>query len=240
MSERENFLSRWSRLKQEAERKGEASDDAPAAAQTPAPLEPASQNSASRESSPPQSEDRTAEPEFDVSTLPPIESIGANSDISAFLQKGVPLDLTRAALRRAWTSDPAIRDFIEVAENQWDFATGSDLPGFGALQPGDDIRRMVAEVFQPSSDRAGVEAPDNAQQIVDAGAQSAENQRDPQGPDVAEVPAANPNVETASQQEPASDAVVQRKEEIAALQQEPKNTRSRLPNMRRHGRAVPQ
>jgi hypothetical protein len=29
--------------------------------------------------------------------------------------------MTVAALRRAWVSDPVIRDFIGIAENQWDF-----------------------------------------------------------------------------------------------------------------------
>ena len=60
----------------------------------------------------------------------------------------MPADLTRAALRRAWSADPAIRDFIEIAENQYDFATGSDLPGFGPLDASaDEIRKMVADVF---------------------------------------------------------------------------------------------
>ena len=37
-------------------------------------------------------------------------SITAATDIRAFLAPGVPAELTRAALRRAWTADPAIRD----------------------------------------------------------------------------------------------------------------------------------
>ena len=54
---------------------------------------------------------------------PPL-TITAETDIRAFLQKGVPAQLTRAALRRAWVADPNIRNFREIAENQWDFATG--------------------------------------------------------------------------------------------------------------------
>jgi hypothetical protein len=53
--------------------------------------------------------------------LPPIESIGAESDIRCFLAPGVPAELTRAALRRAWVVDPAIRDFVGLSENSWDF-----------------------------------------------------------------------------------------------------------------------
>ena len=93
-------------------------------------------------------EPKPDEPAFDITKLPSLESITSETDIRLFLQKGVPADLTRAALRRAWTADPAIRDFIEIAENQYDFATGSDLPGFGALDASaDDIRQMVANVF---------------------------------------------------------------------------------------------
>ena len=47
----------------------------------------------------------------DPATLPPIETIDAQTDITVFLQNGVPNELRRAALRRAWTVDPAIRDF---------------------------------------------------------------------------------------------------------------------------------
>ena len=51
---------------------------------------------------------------------PPIESIGPGSDIRPFLQPGVPQELTRAALRRAWVTDPAIRNFIGLSENSRD------------------------------------------------------------------------------------------------------------------------
>jgi Protein of unknown function (DUF3306) len=54
--------------------------------------------------------------------LPPIESIGAGSDIRAFLAPGVPAELTRAALRRAWMVDPAIDDFVGLSENPEDFS----------------------------------------------------------------------------------------------------------------------
>ena len=78
---------------------------------------------------------------FDPATLPPIESITADSDIRAFLQSGVPADLTKAALRRVWTTDPAIRDFIGIAENQWDFTDPTAMPGFGPLEATDDVAR---------------------------------------------------------------------------------------------------
>ncbi len=94
---------------------------------------------------------RKPKSEFDPATLPPIESITALSDITAFLRAGVPADLTRAALRRVWTADPAIRDFVGLAENAWDFTDPDAMPGFGPLESTDEVRRMIAQVV----DRVG-------------------------------------------------------------------------------------
>jgi hypothetical protein len=77
--------------------------------------------------------DATTEGSFDPTSLPSIEAITADTDVVAFLQANVPKELTRAALRRAWATDPAIRDFIGVAENQWDFNDPDGIPGFGPL-----------------------------------------------------------------------------------------------------------
>jgi hypothetical protein len=83
---------------------------------------------------------------FDPASLPSIESIAADTDIIAFLRAGVPAELTRAALRRAWTSDPAIRDFIGIAENQWDFNDPNAIPGFGPLVPTESGVDILAQV----------------------------------------------------------------------------------------------
>jgi hypothetical protein len=91
-------------------------------------------------------EDKPHEPEFDLSKLPSIESITAETDIRAFLAPGVPPALTREALRRAWVVDPKIRDFIEIAENQWDF-TAPGVPGFDLSPPTGDIKQMLAQIF---------------------------------------------------------------------------------------------
>jgi hypothetical protein len=127
-----NFLKRWSRRKQAAEAR--APDDAERA-QTDAD---ASERARATEKI------DVDLPEFDPKLLPPIESINAASDVRAFMAPGVPEELTRAALRRAWATDPTIRDFIGLAENQWDFTNPDSIPGFGTLEFTDDIRRMVA------------------------------------------------------------------------------------------------
>lgn len=111
MSE-EEFLARWSRRKRESQ----AEPAKPAAAQPTPP-----------------SEVKDDEGEFDLSSLPSIDEINAATDITAFLGKKIPRDLSRAALRRAWATDPAIRDFVGLAENAWDFNDPNAMPGFGPL-----------------------------------------------------------------------------------------------------------
>jgi hypothetical protein len=96
-------------------------------------------------SSQPQTTD--ARPASDLSNLPPIESITAESDIRAFLAPGVPAELTRAALRRAWAADPKIRDFVGLAENAWDFNAAGAMPGFGPLEMTEELRRYIAQLL---------------------------------------------------------------------------------------------
>jgi Protein of unknown function (DUF3306) len=86
-------------------------------------------------------------PGFDAAALPRIESIDAQTDITVFLRNGVPNELRLAALRRSWTVDPAIRDFKEGQENDWNFNDPDSIPGFGDLGPGVDVKRMVAEIL---------------------------------------------------------------------------------------------
>jgi hypothetical protein len=145
MSDSENFATRWSRLKRKAnEKKPEPSHerhrDAEGEAARNAEDVPAPERHA-------QPDAQQEEPAFDPATLPPIDSIVAGTDIRAFLQSGVPAELAKAALRRAWTADPAIRDFIEMAENQWDFTNPASIPGFGPLLPGDDTGQLVAQAM---------------------------------------------------------------------------------------------
>ncbi|HTS41947.1 MAG TPA: DUF3306 domain-containing protein [Xanthobacteraceae bacterium] len=134
MSEPEDFLTRWSRRKaaateERAEPKNQDADEKTAATDQDRPAAIA----------PPE----TAPPAFDPATLPPIESIVAGSDITMFLRAGVPAELMRAALRRAWAADPAIRDFIGLSENSWDFTAPGGMPGFGPLSA-DDASRLMA------------------------------------------------------------------------------------------------
>ena len=115
----DQFLARWSRRKRLAR-------DVPDA---PPPAQPV----ATPKPDPAATAERPAADELDLSSLPPIDSITALTDVTAFLRKGIPPELTRAALRRAWAADPAIRDFVGLAENAWDFNDPNAMPGFGPL-----------------------------------------------------------------------------------------------------------
>ncbi len=120
MSE-EEFLARWSRRKREQQ----------AEAAKPVEVQPAPPPLEAKDDSKDGLKD--VESEFDLSSLPSIDEINAATDITAFLRKGIPQELSRAALRRAWATDPAIRDFVGLAENAWDFNDPNAMPGFGPL-----------------------------------------------------------------------------------------------------------
>ena len=134
------FLSRWSRLKEEArqaERRPRSDDAAPPAADAPAPEGVAGSD--------PQEPELTPE---ELADLPKVEEITAASDISGFLRRGVPEALRNAALRKMWSLNPAIRDFVgEARDYAYDWNTPGGVPGSGALAPSDDVPAMVRQVF---------------------------------------------------------------------------------------------
>jgi hypothetical protein len=166
MSEPEAFLTRWSRRKREADEA--APETRPIASEEHAPAKPPDQDQVSEPSAvepkataakPPEAKPPEAKPpEVDLSALPSLESISATTDIRPFLQPGVPAELTRAALRRAWVADPAIRDFVGLAENAWDFTAPDTVPGFGSSVPADVARRLLAGMFGPDESAPATEA----------------------------------------------------------------------------------
>ena len=142
MSDPEGFLSRWARLKREA-------DETPQTLQNDASTTPspdASRAAPSADGVAPPVMAPADELGVDLSALPSIDSITAATDIRGFLAPGVPAELTRAALRRAWVADPKIRDFIGIAENQWDFNDPNGIPGFGRLDATESGVIFLAQV----------------------------------------------------------------------------------------------
>src|SRR5512139_1974159 len=143
MSEPEKFLDRWSRRKREA---AEEATPPKEAAPSPPPAEPG----------------RAEEKPFDPASLPPVESIKADTDISGFLKPGVPPELSRAALRQAWSADPAIRDFVGPVENGWDFNDPNAIPGFGPIEPG-EVARLLAQAIGQAAEPAKIQKVDSAE-----------------------------------------------------------------------------
>jgi hypothetical protein len=136
----EDFLTRWSRRKRDPT-ETEQTNSAPNERDTIAEAAiPESAKSVEAIEPPP-------EPPFDLKNLPSIESITAATDIRPFLAPGVPADIARAALRRAWSSDPRIRDFVGLADYDWDYHTPGSAAGFGPLEMTDELRRMVARIM---------------------------------------------------------------------------------------------
>jgi hypothetical protein len=140
MSDHENFVSRWSRLKHESESSRKRQTEL---RERSAPSSTAVTSSANEDEA--AGTETRATPIFDPTGLPSLDSITAGTDISRFLRSGVPAELTVAALRRAWVSDPVIRDFIGIAENQWDFTNPTTIPGFGPLHETGDKLSLIAQ-----------------------------------------------------------------------------------------------
>ena len=216
MSE-EQFLARWSRRKQEA--KADHAELAPEKA--------AEQGSA-------QSDRAAAEPalpETDLSHLPPIESIDAATDITAFLRKGIPQELGRAALRRAWSADPAIRDFVGLAENAWDFNDPNAMAGFGPLdysagQVDALVRRIVDGVAETAERLTDPLAEAAEEDVRSARAKAGSAQSSPPAKRIAELPRFN------------ESAAVELPTNSAALQSEAASEETSLLR-RTHGGALP-
>ena len=129
----QDFLSRWSRRKLEAEH----AEPVPAPETAAPPPDPEAIAAEAGEITP-----------EEIAALPPVEELTATSDLVAFLRKGVPVALRNAALRRMWTVDPAIRDFIgEARDYSWDWNTPGGVPVSGPMEPGTDVPAMVRRIF---------------------------------------------------------------------------------------------
>lgn len=234
MNDPENFVARWSRLKRDTVKEkteAEAAQSRAQPAETTAVVEQGAQATSPEAGQPP-------EPAFDPATLPPIESITAESDIRAFLQSGVPADLTKAALRRVWTTDPAIRDFIGIAENQWDFTDPTAMPGFGPLEATDDVRELVAQAMgklgQVSESAAEADVAHERGAALASSSVSAPSHERPL--QVAGMPEGN-------EKGAKTDNAVEEHNKIVSAA--PQHTELRAedgpaPNRRAHGRALPQ
>lgn len=192
MSDAEDFLSRWSRLKR---------DENPDAGGA---LKPGSRREEGALETPEAPAASEVAPPFDPATLPPVETIDAGSNIRAFLAPGVPATIKRAALRRAWSSDPSIRDFVGLSENSWDFNAPETIFGFGSIEK-EKIQELLERVLggprtPDETERRSAPMPE-ADQVAQLRSEAglAETTEVPPGPAVSEPEAAGSAAMTAAQ-----------------------------------------
>jgi hypothetical protein len=202
-SEPENFLTRWSSRKL-ASRTPPAREDAEHA--------PSEAKGTAKDVAVANAVDETGKkggaednPPFDPAQLPSLDSIGPDTDIAAFLRKDVPVDLARAALRRAWTSDPAIKNFVGPVENGWDFNDPSAMAGFGPISA-EEVARLAGKVIEALPEAANKAAPES--QTKDAAA----SERKPQAAHSNALPAGPLEVTTAEPGHGTGDDAAQQSE----------------------------
>jgi hypothetical protein len=150
------FLDRWADRKRaaraaEAERKPEAEaerkPDSAAAGSEAAGAE-ATEIGAATEPARPADEEMSAE---ELERLPPIEQAQTSADLRPYLQRGVPASLRRAALRRMWSLNPAIRDHVDPAlDYAWDFNAGTGGQAVAAA----GVARLLGSAVQRAADTA--------------------------------------------------------------------------------------
>jgi hypothetical protein len=129
-SDDKGFLARWSQRKQEAkqpEREARVADVDAAPGSNPEVKVPE---------------------EFDLSSLPSLDELTPETDITAFLRKGVPEQLRNAALRKSWALDPAIRNYVNPAlDYAYDWNTPGGVPGSSELGAGIDVARLASQIM---------------------------------------------------------------------------------------------
>lgn len=170
-ADEKGFLARWSERKREAAKNESETEREP---------KPALPDAAAPEAQPAGSTASETEPPFDLASLPKLEDLTADTDMTVFFKKGVPESIRNAALRKSWALDPAIRNYVSPAlDYAYDWNKPGGVPGAGELAPGTDVVRMVAQVMgwtepqRPSGsepDRAGEpsDAPTDAVRQPDA------------------------------------------------------------------------
>lgn len=221
--ESDNVFARWSRRKltvQDSER--------------PAPdqSEPAGEGAAKEEAGQVAPQDAAAGPETQppVVPLPRLEDITAESDLTAFLQEGVPEPLRRAALRKSWSLDQAIRDYIGPSENAWDFNAPGSVPGFGPLEAGKAVAEFLSKIGGETPSPEAVAAAEVSPAAPEANPVSPDAPAEPDSPASADAPPEAETVEDSPSPPADHDAIAAESEE-----EEP----ARFAVRPRHGGAIP-
>lgn len=211
--EEPGFLTRWSRRKRAV-----AAEPEPEAAALPEAVpEPL-------ELKPPAACPIPGGPAIDLASLPKLEDLTIASDLTPFLRAGVPAGLRNAALRRMWSLDPEIRDFINSVEYQWDFNTPGGLPAGFSNELLGDVSKMLAQAigYDPTAKPKDPDAPEGLEAA-------------PYAPVEAPSP---PPLTLAETPNPAFEVACPGSSPLAALTHDPVPPEAGAPR-RRHGSALP-
>ncbi|RWQ22650.1 DUF3306 domain-containing protein [Mesorhizobium sp.] len=227
----DNVFARWSRLKRAARYSSTAGPQNDQLS----PDEVAVPADTGKQLAPAIVEPEAAEP---AEPLPRVEDLTAQSDLSAFLRKGVPKMLKRAALRKMWSLDPAIRDYIGPSEYAWDFNKPGSMAGFGPLRAsGEPVVDFLSTMSGANpADPARAAAASQALEKPPATSAVLADEDVNASPDGSEAVTPDSSIEPATPQPPAADAAgtaIDRDEAAGAAESSPIN------RQRRHGGAVP-
>jgi hypothetical protein len=148
MSGASNFLSRWSRLKREAEEKRPPADAPSDASGSEVPRAIEDQQALLPELTP-----------EELAALPRLEDLTPDADLTPFMRAGIPATLRNAALRRMWALDPGIRDRVgDALEYAYDWNIPGGVPGTGPLLASDNVQEMLrAIVGAPEAEKKAAE-----------------------------------------------------------------------------------
>ncbi|WP_027172353.1 DUF3306 domain-containing protein [Methylobacterium sp. 10] len=207
-----DFFSRWSKRKHALVRELPPTRD---------PLEsepvPLSDELADGETLPPE----------ELAKLPSLDSLTAQTDLIQFLRAGVPMVMRKAALRRMWSLDTNIRDYVsEAREYAYDWNAVGGVPGNGPLLPTDDIKAMLRDIF----DGTPVEEAEPEPMTVEAKPIEADRLGEQAAP-----------ARTGADSDPAGaeEQLVALPHSLAVSPPTPATVHAATPRPRRHGRAVP-
>ncbi|MCC0809159.1 DUF3306 domain-containing protein [Methylobacterium sp. W2] len=210
-----DFFSRWSKRKRAIVR-----EQPPAAVTEESEATPLPEELVEGETLPPE----------ELAKLPSLDSLTAQTDLTQFLRAGVPMVMRKAALRRMWSLDTNIRDYVsEAREYAYDWNAVGGVPGNGPLLPTDDIKAMLRDIF----DGTPIEEAEPEQTTAEATLIGADERVEEAAPAKTEA-----DIDDARMEEP----LVALQQERPSLAVSPSLTAPMdvtTPKPRRHGRAVP-
>lgn len=246
MAREDGFLSRWSRLKQEAAR--------PAAPQpAPAELEAARAETAVREAEAARAAaERVVAEERErdalLAKLPKLEDLRADSDFSQFMHPLVPPPLRSAALARLWSLDAAISSYEDPARDYaWNWNVPGGVPGGGPAPTAEEVQSTLRDIFKrfDSEERVGDPTPPPAvAQAGDPAAPAAQPEAADPAPQQrsADVVAPAPASKASPAETPRAQPVASERVPAAAADAAASDAGAAAPSAvprRRHGGAMP-